>query len=192
MMHYHFEIQPNGMIQPDVAGEEGVVHFDEPVRGDYGKVVPIRGDTYSFKDEIMECDWEETHRKWNGDYWQADLDTIREVINQICSFCDDVTVHKDVVEESESMAEFRGKFDIGYSGDETFEFISGPQEGDGRVSMSWAEDAAEVGNYSSVEEFAEEFDFEVVPDKELFDDYEDEHDVDEDGIIGSESMTTGD
>lgn len=191
MMYYRFTIANNGMIEPDIAGDDGEVHFDEPIRGDYGKVVPIRGDTYAYKDDIKSCDWDETHRKWNGDVWIADLDTIRQVVNSICRVCDDVTVHPKVVYRSDSMTEFEGKVDIDEHGKETFEFMRGPVEGDDRVSQSWAEDAARVGNYDSVEEFAEKFDFEVVPDKELFDDHKEEHDVEEDGIIGSENLTTG-
>jgi len=187
-MYYQFEIQENGMVDADVSSDKGEVHFNDPARGDYGKVVPITGNTYPYKDEIKETDWEETHRRWNkqAEYWQADLDTIRRVINQVCRYCPDVTVEPEVVEESGSLKEFRGEISIGEK--ETFEFLSGPNEGDERVSRSWAEDAAEVGNYDGVEDFAEQYNLNVVDDKELFDDYEEEYDVDEEGLMGSQDM----
>lgn len=184
-MYYKFEIQENGMVEPDVQSEEGVVHFDKPKRGDFQKVVPIKGDTYSYKDDIKATEWEDTHRKWNGEYWQADCDSIRLVINKVCRVCQDVTVHPDVVEESESLKEFRGKFEIGEEDtNETFEFYTGPKEGDERVSRSWAENAAEVGNFE-FEEFVDEFNLDVVDDEELFKDYE-ESNMDEAGqVVGS-------
>jgi hypothetical protein len=182
-MYYKFQIQENGMIDADIAGDELSIHFDKPESTGYGDKVPILGDTYSVKDQIKSEDWDTTHHEWTGDYWRVDLDTVRVVINNVCRVVKAVSVDPEVVYESDSMTEFEGKIELDDGKDETFEFVLGPGGGDKRCSRSWAESAAERGNYEDVEEFAEKFNLEVVDDKVLYGEIEGPEEVD--GIPGS-------
>jgi hypothetical protein len=182
---YRFDLARNGLLEPFVAGSQGEVHFDEPESTQYGNKVPIRGNTYVYKDDIKTHDWDKTHHEWTGEYWRVDCDSVRVVIHTLCQVCDSVTVAPETVYESDSMTDFEGKIDIDEEGDDTFEFLMGPVSGDERVSRSWAEDAAKTGNYESVEEFAEEFDFEVVSDEELFDEFGDTTADGDGGLVSS-------
>lgn len=184
-MYYLFELGRNGLLEADIMGNQGTVHFDEPERTNYGKKVPIKGNTYPFKDDIKAADWDTTHHEWTGDYWRVDLEPVSVVVESLCEVADTVTADPEVVYQSDSLAQFRGKIEIDEDSGETFEFLRGPVEGDERVSRSWAEDAAETGNFDSVEEFADRFNFDVVDDEVLFDDYDDSTAEVGGGLVGS-------
>lgn len=178
-MYYQFEVGMNGLLESGVTSEKKRVHFDSPVTSSYGKKVPIKGKTYPYKEDIKATEWENTHYDWTGEYWQVDLDTVRDVIRMVARAADEVSCDPEVVYESDSMEPWRGEIELEEEGGETFEFIMGPTEGDERVSRSWAEDAAEVGNYDSVEDFADEFNFDVVDDEVLFGDLDNPSEVGE-------------
>ncbi len=178
-MYYHFELGMNGLLDSGVTSEKKSVHFAAPVNTGYGKKVPIEGNTYPYKEDIKATEWEATHYNWTGEYWEVDLDTVIEVMRKLCRAADEVSVEPEVVYESESLEPWRGEIELDDGGHETFEFIMGPTEGDERVSRSWAEDAAELGNYDSVGEFAERFNFDVVDDEVLFEDIEEPSEVGE-------------
>lgn len=181
-MYYEFELGMNGLLEAGVTSGKKAIHFEAPENTSYGRKVPITGDTYKYKADIKDHDWNVTHHEWTGEYWRVDLDAVREVMNTVCRAAGVISADPELVYDADSLTEYEGEIELDGEGSETFEFILGVGEGDERVSRSWAEDAAELGNFGGVEEFAERFNFEVVDDEVLFGEYENPEEVGE--VIG--------
>lgn len=152
-------------VDVDVVMSHGHVHVGEPESTQYGKKVPLKGDTYKAKDSIKSPDWDVTHHEWTGDYWRVDLDTLNITIGALLHDGFTVTAERESVRNCDGLERWHDKVFIDEN--HTFEFDYSARPGGKVVSRSRAEKMAKLANYSDVTRFCEDFDVEVRDDDEL-------------------------
>lgn len=190
-IHYGFSWEGGDGLVAYTVGEEKRVHFGEIGKYEGYEKVPVTGDTYPVKDNIKSTEWENTHYSWTGDVWVVDASGLREVIESVLERVDEVSAHVDTVHECGALSEFHDKVQVSKDSDDVMSFQRKPLGNKDGVPESWAKDAAKLGNFDSVDEFADRFNLEVLPDSE-FTDYELGEDEGDGGLPGSMSgMTTG-
>lgn len=71
----------------------GELHFTNYGFDDYGtEVIHIDGE-YGHRDDIMDLDWERTHRTWTGDSWKIDFDALDRVAKHLIEHDYEITVN---------------------------------------------------------------------------------------------------
>jgi len=190
-IYYGFTWEGGQGLDAYTTGKKKRVHFGEI--GSYGgyEKVPVRGDTYPVKDNIKSTEWSNTHYDWTGELWAVDAGGLREVIEAVLERVDEVSVEVGTVHACDALSEFHDEVSAGKDSDDVMSLQRKPLGNKDGVPESWAKDAAKLGNYDSVGEFADEFNLTVLPDSE-FTDLELGEEEDDDGLPGSMSgMTTG-
>lgn len=141
--------------------------IEEPGSGESDKHCKISGDTYPAKDDIKEIGYGNKGAEWTGEYWQCHHSRTADLATILMVRFHDVAIDAMAVAHCEGWGPLREGIEIDDSGEETYTVMQGPEGDDNHVSRSWAEDAADVGNYSSAEEFADEFGLEIVSDQQI-------------------------
>lgn len=189
---YGFSYDGSGELDAYTVQDEKRAHFgDIGNYGGYPNKVPVEGDTYPIKENIKSTNWNKTKYDWTGDVWAIHIDGLRDVIEAVLERYDEVSVEVDTVHECGELSEFHDEIKTGPDSDDILSFERKPMGDKDGVPESWAKDAARLGNFDSVEEFAERFNFNVLPDEE-FDNGSDGDDKDDGALPGSlDGMVTG-
>jgi len=171
-LHDGVEVEgPTGEISVGInpTDEMHDVYIREPGSGTDDKWCKIVGDTYQHKEKIKKLDYGQV--EWTGDYWQVLEDKVTEVCSVLLIAGVDVGLDAGAVASDRDWGYLREEVelddDLGGVEEETLRIMVPPDGPTDKVSRSWAEDATEVGNYDSVEEFAEEFGLNVESDEEM-------------------------
>lgn len=127
----------------------------------------VHGRTYENKDLIKKLPYGSHGTEWTGDVWAVNKDMTTELAAVLTIAGVDLTVEAGVVAEDEDWGHLREEIDLPGDNDDTITVRVGPGGPGDKVSRTWAEEAAETGNYDSVEEFADQFNLEVASDEEM-------------------------
>lgn len=155
-----------GIVRMFQSPGESQVHFGKPGDNVDNNMVPITGETYPAKDTIKEADYARTSRGWYDNVWACKVDTLDEVAVALLKEGWEVSVEAQAAMKCNNLAPMLEDYLID-NGHCEVRFKKPPSEEDRRVSRSWAEGAAQLGNFDSVDEFAGKFDLVVVDDEVL-------------------------
>jgi len=165
---------PNGNINVflDETEEEGQIHVGGLGDGVDGAHLPITGDTYNKKERIKDVGYGYDGVEWNGDVWVVHKEAVTELVSVLLIAGCDVTVSEDAVANDGDWGILQEEVEADEDEECEYKVMVGPKNGCGPVSQSWAEDAAELANFSSVAEFSEKYGIEVLSDEEIMDRFE--------------------
>jgi len=152
-------------VSVDVVMRHGDVHVEEPESTQYGRKVPLTGDTYPAKEAIKRPDWDMTHHEWTGDYWRVDVGTLNVTIGSLLRDGYTVTAVRESVRGCDGLERWHDE--VMMDENTTFRFDASVRPGSKVVSRTRAERMAELANYASVESFVKDFEIEVKDDDEL-------------------------
>lgn len=161
---------PTGDIEVDLEPTDDFhdVMVCEPGSGDGTDMCKITGKTYEHKEKIKKLPYGDDGTRWTGEWWEVNKSMVTELCAVLCIAAVDVCVHSKCVAKDEDWGSLRKRIDIdeGREEDSKLRIVAGPKSPMEGVSRSWAEDAAEVGNFDDADDFAEEYGLNIIEDEE--------------------------
>jgi len=146
----------------------------------------IHGNTYQHKDLIKKLPYGHEGSEWTGEVWAVNKEMTTELAAVLTIAGVDVTIEGGAVAEDDGWGHLREEIELPGDDNASIQVMVGPSGPGDKVSRSWAEDAAEKGNYDSVEEFAEQFNLDVASDEEMQKVLEDDDDEGGADVFSSE------
>lgn len=156
-------------LSADVTNTHADIHVHEPQQVDGETRCKLTGDTYPAKETIKSTEYSRTGYGWFGEFWAAYPTGLHELIPALVKDGYSVSSDQEPVQTCDGLADFHKVILMGQDNPEYFVFERGPEGDNGLVSESWAESAAELGNWDSVEAFCDRFGLEPMEDEKLMD-----------------------
>lgn len=160
---------PTGKIRVylEPTQETGDVHIKEPGEDIDDDLCRIHGDTYNSKDLIKKLPYGRSGTQWNGEVWTVHKKSTADLCAVLKIAARDVTLDSRAIAHDDDWGILQEEIELDEGGNETYKVINGPSDPGQGVSRSWAEDAADLGNYDSADAFAEQFNLEIVEDSDM-------------------------
>lgn len=164
------------------------IFIQKPGSGSGDDMCKISGDTYQHKKKIKKLPYGDNGSQWTGDYWEVNKNLTSDLCAVLKVVAVDVCIHSRAVVSDDGWKSLRKEIDIDdpVGSDETLRLMAGPDSPMEGVSRSWAEDAAETGNFDSVEEFAESFGLNVIDDEEAEDKLDEPEEYNDENIFSTQ------
>jgi len=180
---------PTGAVQVDLepvqrVGEVHVGDIDESLASG---VCPIEENSYPYKETIKELPYGNEGSQWTGDVWAVNPRRTADLVAMLVMDEAEVTVEANCLQYDEDWGKLRREIVLDEDRNEKLCVVHPPYGDENKVPRSWVEDASRMANFSSVEEFADEFGLNVVPDEEAFDELGLSEDDDEVSFFDTDS-----
>lgn len=158
---------PTGSISItlEVSDSRGGVEIQKPGEGCADGQCRITGNTYNAKDDIKKLPYGDDGTQWNGEVWLVNKHKVAELTAVLMKAGYSLTIDGKAVSHCDDFGELREEVDLPGDEDGTVDVMYGPHGDNDEVSCSWAEDAADLGNYDDVETFADKFGLTIVEDE---------------------------
>jgi hypothetical protein len=127
---------------------------------------PVEGNSYPYKDDIKKLPYGDDGTQWTGDVWAVNPRKTAELVAVLLGAGARVSLEASCLEYDEDWGRLRKEILLDDDSGEKLRVMHPPYGDDNKVPRSWVESASSLGNFDSVEEFAENFDLNVVSDKE--------------------------
>jgi|APHM01.1.fsa_nt_gi hypothetical protein len=182
---------PTGAVQVDldVTKREGTLHIGDVDESIASGVCPIEGNSYPYKETIKELPYGDKGSQWTGDVWAVNPRRTADLVAMLVMEEADVTIEAACLQYDEDWGELRREIVLDEDKNESLSVVHPPYGPDNKVPRSWAEDAGRMANYTDVQEFADDFDLNIVPDKEAYDDLGLDDEDDEVSYFDTDSAT---
>ena len=169
---------------------EQEVHIGDIDESVAGGACPITGNSYPYKDTIKELPYGDDGTQWTGDVWVVNPRKTTELVALLLDDGASVSLDASVLEYDEDWGVLRREILLDDEGSEVLRVMHPPYGDDNKVPESWAKSAGDLGNFDSVEEFAERFDLNIVPDEEAKEELGLDDSDDEVGYFDTDSART--